>query len=379
MSIEINHTSGGSIAWDRYKVIFAGISAVILTVGVARFSYTPFLHTMIVETGLSRFAGGILATLNYVGYLIGALLVARLHEADSKFLLYRQLLVVAVVSTVAMAWTQNVYIWAALRVTSGLSSVAGMLLAAGFVFDWLRRNGFQAELGLHFARLGLGIVVSGLAAIAMQDHLHWNEQWEAMGILGIFFFVPAWKWMPKPTAIATSSQAVTVSPARSWMLLVTLAYFCAGFGYVISATFIVAILETIPNLTGKGAWIWVLLGLAAIPASFIWDRIADRLGYIKALILGYILQIISIVIPAATDAFFPNLFAAFLFGITVTGIVSLMLSLVGRKYPSNSSSAMAKLTATYGVSQIIAPAIAGVMAATWGGYRGSLWMAAGMI
>lgn len=120
-------------------------------------------------------------------------------------------------------------------------------------------------------------------------------------------------------------------------------------------------------------------GLAAIPASFIWDRVAQAIGEIRALIIGFGLQVISIIIPALTDATIPNVLAAGLFGITVTGIVSLMLSLVGRRFPANSSSAMARLTTSYGVAQIIAPAIAGMLASMTGGYRISLWMAAAMM
>jgi predicted MFS family arabinose efflux permease len=326
MTTHIAKNTTASILADRYKVIISGISAVILSVGVARFSYTPLLPVMTDETNLSNLAGGILATLNYVGYLAGALMVSRMHKVDHKYLLYRICLIAAVVSTFAMAWTQNQYLWGILRVLSGFTSVGGMLLAAGFVFDWLRKRGFQAELGLHFAGLGLGIVLTGVAAVAMQGHLNWAGQWEALGLLGILFAIPAWLWMPVPAQPTASQQPTASAPSRRWMNLVTLAYFCAGFGYVISATFIVAIIEAMPTFSGKGAWIWILMGLAAIPASFVWDRVAQVMGHTRALMLSFALQDISIVIPATMDAAVPNLVAAFLFGITVTGIVSLMLS-----------------------------------------------------
>ena len=364
---------------DRYKVIFSGIAALILTVGVARFAYTPMLPVMTSEAGLSHFAGGMLATLNYVGYLIGLLMVSRMKNVRHKFTLYRASLVTALVTTIAMAWTQDVYIWGALRVASGISSVAGIILAAGFVFDWLHNRGYQAELGLHFSGLGLGIVLTGVAAVLMQGQLHWDGQWEVLGLIGVLFLIPAWAWMPLPTQSQAKNHKEVSAPSKRWVNRITFAYFCAGFGYVISATFIVAILESTPLLSGKGAWIWILIGLAAIPASFIWDRIAQPIGEIRALIIGFGLQVVSIVIPAVTDAIIPNVIAAALFGLTVTGIVSLMLSLVGRRFPANSSSAMARLTISYGVSQIVAPAIAGMLASGTGSYRSSLWMAGAMM
>lgn len=184
--------------------------------------------------------------------------------------------------------------------------------------------------------------------------------------------------MPAPAEATKSVNKHITSTSKKWMSTVIFAYFCAGFGYVISATFIVAILEALPPLSGKGTLIWMLIGLAGIPATFIWDKIARTIGDKKALIISYALQVISILIPALTDTLVPNVIAALLFGITVSGIVSMMLSLVGRRFASNSSAAMAKLTIGYGISQIVAPTIAGVMAAS-GGYRNSLWVAGAMM
>lgn len=363
---------------SRAQVIIAGIAAVILTVGVARFSYTPLLPLMIKQAGLSSFAGGLLATLNYVGYLMGAIFVARMKNGAHKFKTYRVLLMTALLTTLAMAWTQDVVIWGILRVISGVSSVAGMLLAAGLVFDWLRRNSMTPELGLHFSGLGLGIVLTGIATFLMKGQFTWSEQWEMFALLGVAFLIPAWFWMPTPSAMVAGSHQQAIAPSKKWMSTVIFAYFCAGFGYVISATFIVAILEAIPTLAGKGPLIWILIGLAGIPATFVWDRISRIVGDSKALIISYALQVISILIPAITDTLIPNVIAALIFGVTVSGIASMMLSLVGRRFPSNSSAAMAKLTVSYGVSQIIAPTIAGILAAS-GGYRSSLWLAAAMM
>ncbi len=63
------------LAW---QVWLGGIASLILTVGMARFAYTPMLPVMQTQVDLSITAGGWLATLNYIGYLVGALLVARI-------------------------------------------------------------------------------------------------------------------------------------------------------------------------------------------------------------------------------------------------------------------------------------------------------------
>jgi MFS family permease len=361
---------------SRFKVIMAGISALILTVGIARFAYTPFLPLMLEQAGLSTLAGGWLATFNYVGYLLGVMLIAWISDLQLKFRLYRLNLVLAVLSTIAMGLTTHEVLWSVLRLIAGLSSTAGIILAAGFVMSWLKRHQFKGNLGLHFSGLGLGIAIPGLAIVWMNHQLDWAMQWVVMGFFGILFFIPAWRWMPAPVSQSQQGDKRFQPPSRSWMNLMIAAYFCAGVGYVVSATFIVAILEHMPALSGWGDWIWVILGLTAVPSCVVWDKLSNRLGETSALIFSYSIMLVSIVIPALSNSLWFNMLGAILFGGTFAGVVSLMLVFIGHKFPHNPAKAMAKLTISYGVAQITAPAIAGYISTHTGSYSGALWLAA---
>lgn len=366
---------------DRLRVLAAGVCALVLTVGLSRFAYTPLLPVMRQQAGLSYLWGGWLATLNYAGYIAGALIAVNARDLGQKFRLYRAGLVLAVISTAAMGLTTHVAAWAAWRFLAGLSSAAGMLLASGLVLDWLIRQGHRPWLGAHFAGLGGGIVVSGLAVVAMSGWLAWWQQWIGLAALGVLLFVPAWRWLPPPADAAAGARAAVPAPApsRRWMGLMMASYFCAGFGYVVSATFIVAILEQIPGLTGHGGWVWIVLGLAATPSSALWDRVAARLGPIPALMVAYAMQCVSMLLPAWSDAIALNLAGVLLYGGSFVGVVSLTLTLVGRRFPQNPAKAMARLTLSYGVAQIVAPALAGGLAAAAGSYRGALFFAAGFM
>jgi MFS family permease len=179
--------------------------------------------------------------------------------------------------------------------------------------------------------------------------------------------------MPEPGNLAAGhAHAQRPPPSRRWMQILTAAYFCGGFGYVVSATFMVAILEKLPVLTGHGSWVWVIVGLAATPSTFLWDHLAHRLGQIPALILAYGLQIVSVSLPVVTHDLTLNLIGAILYGNTFVGIVSLALSLIGRHFPDNPAKAMARLTLSYGLAQIIAPAMTGYIATASGSYQGAL-------
>lgn len=372
--------SANDLQIQRFKVLGAGICALVLSVGLARFAYTPMLPIMRNQAGMSDVVGGWLASFNYLGYIAGALVAAMLGDLRRKFLLYRAGLVIAIVSTFGMGLTSDPHWWAALRFTAGFSSTAGLLLASGLVLNWLIRQRYKPVLGLHFTGLGLGVAVSGLAVAAMAGHGTWRELWLGLGLLGLVFCLPAWGWLPAPAALpagAAGEHGNTLA-RRAWWLLIG-AYFCAGFGYVVSATFIVAILDRLPVLQGQGPWIWVLVGAAAVPSSFVWDRVAAGIGQVRALMLAYGLQIVSIVLPALSSGTALNLLSAVLFGATFVGIVSLTLALIGRRSPHNPAKAMARLTLSYGAAQIIAPAMTGYLVTATGNYRGALWITAAVM
>ncbi|MBL8482374.1 MAG: YbfB/YjiJ family MFS transporter [Rhodocyclaceae bacterium] len=368
----------------RLQVIAAGICALVLTVGVARFSYTPLLPVMRAQTWLTEVAGGWLATCNYMGYMAGAIAAASVGSLQSKFRYYRIGLVVAVLSTVAMGMTDNLWLWVVLRFIAGLTGTAGLLIGSGLVLNWLFRHGYRPELGIHFGGIGLGVAVSGLAAAAFAGRLDWAQQWYALALLGTLLLLPAWFWLPAPQAYAAPAAggapgASRPAPGKAWLTLFIAAYFCAGFGFVVSATFTVAMVERLPELRGQGNLVWILVGLAATPSCFVWDHLSRRMGQIPALLLAYALQIVSIVISALATGLFGNALAALLYGGTFVGIVSLALSIMGRAFPVNPAKAMARLTLSYGAAQIIAPAMTGYIAAATGSYRGALLLAAGVM
>ena len=160
------------------------------------------------------------------------------------------------------------------------------------------------------------------------------------------------------------------------MALMLASYFCAGWGFVISATFTVAIVERQPLLLGQGPWAWLLVGLAATPAVFLWDKVARRLGEVQALLIAFGLQALSVALPALSGSLAAALAGALLYGATFIGIVSLTLALVGRRSPGNPGKAMARLTLSYGAAQITAPALTGLMVHASGSYHGAQWLTA---
>jgi predicted MFS family arabinose efflux permease len=361
------------------KVMIAGLCSLVLCMGIARFSYTPLLPVMLNETFLNDATGGWLATINYFGYMLGAFIAASISDLRLKDTLYRIGLIVAVVSTIGMALAENYILWSVMRFIAGFSSAAGLLMGTGLVLNWMLRHGRKPELGQHFSGVGLGIATTAAMTMLMAGRFDWAQQWQVFTLVAIILAIPAWFWLPPPDSsnkTRSGEMLIDKAPRQKWMMLLFAAYFCAGFGYVITATFLVAIVDNQAALNGKGALVWLITGLAAAPACVMWDRIARKTGELKALFLAYGINIIGIIIPALNHSLAGVLLSGLLFGATFIGIVSLMLTMVGKFYPTKPAKPMGKLTLSYGVAQIIAPAMSGMIAEATGNYSMPLVLAA---
>jgi predicted MFS family arabinose efflux permease len=376
--------STATSSFERYRVLAAGLLSLVLTLGVARFAYTPLFPLMQRQAGLGIAAAGWLASINYIGYLTGALVTSLISDLVLKDRLYRAGLLLAVVTTWMMGLSTDVTMWAVSRYLAGLSGAAGMLLGSGLILNWLIRHNYRSELGIHFAGIGLGIAVSAAVIMVMNYwSLDWRRQWYALTLFSVLLMWPAMRWLPRPTAadaVTPSGQfMLDAPPSRRLLRLLMAFYFCAGVAYVVSATFIVAIVDHLSSLAGRGALAFLVIGAAATPSCMLWDVIARRTGTLTALILASMLQIAGILLPLFMSGLVPTLCGAVLFGASVVGIVSLVLTMAGRYYPMRPAKMMGKMTLAYGLAQVIAPAATGLLAAHLGSYRSGLYLAAGVM
>lgn len=362
----------------KTRAYLAGICSIIVTVGVARFSYSLLIPIMQNGAGLTELGSGWLATSNFMGYMFGVFIAANMHNLNHKYNLHRIYLILSVITSAAMVLTSNVYVWALLRFIAGTCGAGGFIIASGLILKWLVNNNHRAELGIHFAGAGISIVATSL----LVEHMlaiasNWQQQWVALAVMAAVIAIPAWLWMPHPSA----QQQIKVTkkdnpPTKTFKLLIMLAYFCAGYGYAVSSTFIVDIVERVDSLKGQGSFAFLLLGIAAIPAALIWDRIARRTGFIKALIAAYTLQAIGIVLPTLSNTLPVIIISVLLFGGTFIVCVSLVLTMAGNFYPSNPARFMGTMTLAYGAAQIIAPIPSGYLLTYFGNYNMALYLSA---
>lgn len=339
-----------------------GMMALAVGMGVGRFAYTPILPLMQAQAGLSDQDAGMLASANFAGYLLGALVVGRVPRGAGRTAVFRMALVVSLGTTAAMAASLSVSVWAVLRFLSGLASAGIFILGSAMVLDQLALAGRERLAGLAFAGVGLGIAASGVVVALSRSHAAWDAQWLILALLSLLLAGPAWAWLTdRPPAGGGAHAAAARGRLPRLLIPLAIAYFLEGGGYIVTGTFLVTILQRLPEAAAYGSAAWIVAGLAAMGATPLWTALGGRIGVGRALVAAHGVQAVAILLPVALPGAASALLGAAGFGGTFVAIVSLTMALGRSLAPGNSARIIGILTSLYAVGQILAPWAAGAV------------------
>jgi predicted MFS family arabinose efflux permease len=367
----------GGAPRSPWTVVVQGAAMLAVGMGVGRFVYTPILPLMERQAGLSTSMASNLATANYLGYLIGALFGIFVPAVARSRLTARLALLVVIVTLALMPVTEDAAAWLALRLIAGVASAVLFVTATSAMLARLQGSA-QHLVGWGFGGVGLGIALSGALVLGLQSVSTWRAAWWGAAALAAALSVAAWTWHPGQAGI---SEMRTPPPPRPgdaprthrWFAALLACYTLEGIGYIIAGTFLVAaISQNSPGWLGGGAW--VVVGIAATPASAMWAYLARRRSRSTLLLVALIVQAVGIALPALAGGAAPALISAVLFGNTFVAIVSLALAIGAHlRFPRS----VAILTTGYGVGQVLGPLV--VKPLLSGGYRDALLVAAAIV
>ena len=359
------------------RVLVGGMFGMMVVMGIGRFAFTPILPLMQRDLGVSHSMAGGLASLNYVGYLTGALVCAVWPHVLRRTLVNLGALITCIVTTLLMGVTLSPQWWGCLRFLGGFASAVLFVVIAIEVSESLARCRHSRWSSALYGGIGLGIALSG-AVVPLFDRIGgWSAAWLGMGGLSILLALVGVAVAGKRT-VALHVPDVTVKPAGhlSGIARLAIAYFLEGFGYIVSATFLVTMIAHTPGLGGFAPWSWVAVGVAAAPSTILWQQVAVRIGVRYALATAYLLQACGILLSIGAGSAFRAGLAAVIFGGTFLGIVSLVMAEGGRRSGTEGRRAAAVLTACFGAGQVIGPPMAGLLADKQGGFALPLLLAA---
>lgn len=315
--------------------------------GVGRFVFTPILPIMIDSANVTPSSGAVIATANYAGYLLGAVLLS-VRPGLNSTAAFRAWALVLALSEIAMAFVDNIPAFSALRLIAGLASAAVFLACASTV---ARQIG--SSPGITFGGVGAGIAASGLLTLVAAQHLSWQQLWIASAILTAVLIAPALTLqIHAESRLSEHDSGPSPRQRQIWRVLL-IAYFLEGLGYIIVGTFLVAAAGGHGN-SAVGPAVWIVVGLAAVPATIVWQAVCRRVQMRRALVAAFALQTVSALLPALTENSVVAVVSAVLFGATFMGITMMTLSTAGGLPIGRTA---ATLTAVYGVGQVLGPLV----------------------
>jgi predicted MFS family arabinose efflux permease len=336
---------------------FGGLLALAAAIGVGRFVYTPILPFMVETLELTKAEAGLIASANFLGYLVGALVagLSVIRGSPRRWLMLT--LGLSAFTTMLSGATSHVVVIIVIRFIGGVASAFVMVFVSTLILERLAASGRSDLSAVHFAGVGVGIAVSALlvSALAAQG-LGWRHQWFFSGLLAAFALVAVALLVPDR---ADDRKAGPPGQLGRGLIELIAAYGLFGFGYVITATFIVAIVRGSPSIAPLETWIWAIVGLSAAPSLWLWTAIAGRIGLINAFALACIIEAIGVAASVLWMTPAGLILASALLGGTFVGITALGLIAARRMTAGDPRRVLAQMTAAFGLGQIIGPPLAG--------------------
>lgn len=372
-----SHSSNASA-----KLAFGGLLAMAAAMGIGRFVYTPILPFMVDGLSLSSSHAGLVASANFLGYLIGALAASFGALPGTPRTWFLAALLISAVTTGAMGQTDSNLTFMALRFVGGFASAFTLVFSSALVLERLAASGRSGFSALHFAGVGCGISFSAILVSVLGSHGYgWQELWYASAIATLVLFVGAALLVPAtapstPAASHATGNAKTSGPLKRLIV----AYGLFGFGYVITATFISVIVKEQAALQSLEPYIWLIVGLSAIPSIYFWNLVATRTGSARAFSIGALAQALGV--GLSVSGFGPGfvVLGALLLGGTFMGMTAHGLVEARSLTSGNPRSILALMTASFGVGQVIGPWVAGELRHLTGSYtQASLIAAASLV
>ena len=149
-----------------FRNTLVGLVSLALAMGIGRFAFTPLLPMMREDGLLSITDGGILASVHFLGYWLGAVLATKIPYAPRTTL--RMSLLAISVATVGMGMTDEFTVWLIFRWISGLCSAWTLVLVSNYYVKHLAENGSAEYQGWVFSGVGAGIFIAGLGSLAFK-------------------------------------------------------------------------------------------------------------------------------------------------------------------------------------------------------------------
>ena len=355
-------------------IALSGTLSLAVAMGIGRFAFTPLMPMMLHDGLLDLDSASWLASSNYFGYLMGAILCTLQPALWSRqgwpplrvAPMVRAGLLLTCLLTALMA-TDAPAAWPWLRFVAGVITAVTFVYTSTWCLGRLARMNLPAAGGIVYAGPGVGIASSGLlASLMVQLDWHASTGWIAFALLAALMTAVVWRvfdsdaGLPLPTAahaLSTGGGSTTEKAA------LTLAYGLAGFGYIITATFLPVIARTAMPDSAWPDLFWPMLGIAVAFGAIMASRIPSRFDQRYLLLACYLTQAAGVAIGNWMPILAGFALGSLLVGLPFTAITFFAMQLGRKLHPQSAPAIIGLLSAAFGFGQIIGPPVAAFLLA----------------
>ena len=349
-------------------LILTGIAALTIAVGIGRFSYTPILPYMISELNLTTTEAGLIASSNYLGYLLGSLIPIFPQFPKNIRSIFIYSIFISIISLFAMGLTNTFEVFILIRFVHGIFSAFVLILGTSLIVSHVQKKG-KIFLGTaHFSGVGLGMALSAIVVSYLGFlNFTWDELWFSIGILAIMLSFQIIKFTPIQKA-EVKYNLKSKNKTNLGFSLITISYGLYGFGYVAFGTFISTMSRLTPGLEKTEPYVWFVVGVTGIPSVFFWNWFGSKIGNDIGLFLANLILGLGVLFSVLINNEFGIFISCILFGLSFVPITSMCLLEGQERFSGSFIVSTAILTFSFSIGQMIGPYLSGLLTDYYGSF-----------
>ena len=341
-----------------FRITLVGLVSLALAMGIGRFAFTPLLPMMREDGLVSITDGGLLASVHFLGYWLGAVFATKI-PCPPKMMLRVSLLVIGV-GTVGMGVTDDFTVWLILRWLSGVCSAWTLVLVSNYYVKHLADNGRAEYQGWVFSGVGAGILIAGLGSLAfMVNQIGSSLSWQIMGVISLIAICAVCLNMgPEiPAVRLVVHNRESQQTPLIWRTVV--AYGAAGIGYSIPATYLPVMAREIVQSPLIFGWSWPVFGAAAFVSTLLAARFQMRYSNRQLWAASQVVMATGLLLPVIH----PHILTIITAGLCVGGTF-MIITMTGMKEahriapPQDVMRHIAVMTVSFATGQMIGPVFA---------------------
>ncbi|CAN7754628.1 YbfB/YjiJ family MFS transporter [Cupriavidus necator] len=264
-----------------WRYIFAGLCASLVSIGLARFAFTPLIPELIQSHWFPATTVVYLGAANLAGYVLGALIGRRIAHWLTNERVLRLMMVLISLAFLACAYPLSFAWYFSWRFISGVAGGVVMVLVAGTILPHVPPAHKGTAGGAIFLGLGLGIAGSG-TLIPLLLKLGLAQTWIGLAVVSTLLTAASWFAWPSGRLAAKGVHAPTSThdivrfgPA---VRLLYGQYALMAASAVPPMVFLVDfVTRGLGRSADQGALFWAIYGLGAIVGPPLYGYMADRL------------------------------------------------------------------------------------------------------